>query len=155
MSTNKWHQKAVEFTKLGRLNVALHCWSRALDEDPDDPEAWVSKGVTLEKLGKHQEAIDCYTEAININPCFATAWYNKGAVLGNFGNYREALGCFMEAVRQGHPKAEAAVEACRNQLGDTVWEQKKPNPVVEKYKSGTEINDALRASTRKKRRRLW
>src|SRR3990172_4740994 len=94
MSTNKWHQKAVEFTKLGKLNVALHCWSRALEEDPDDPEAWVSKGVTLEKLGKHQEAIDCYTEAININPCFATAWYNKGAVLGNFGNYREALGCF-------------------------------------------------------------
>ena len=142
---NKWHHKAKEFTKLGRLNVALHCWTRALEEDPEDAEAWAFKGSLLEKTGKHDDAVECYTEAIKINPCFALAWYNKGAILGNYGRYREALGCFMEAKRQGHPSAETAAAACRSELGEDTW-VKKPNPVVQKHKTD---------STKRKRRGLW
>ena len=145
---SQWHEKAKSFTKLGRLNVALHCWDRAIQEDPSDAEAWAAKGVTLEKLGKHMEAIDCYTEATDLNPFFALAWYNKGAVLGNLGKYREALGCFMEAKRQGHPKAEDAIESCETALGEDPWVRKAPavkNP----------LKNPLKETTKKKRRRFW
>ena len=159
MSADKWQRKAVEFTKLGRLNVALHCWSRALEESPEDYDAWLKKGVTLEKLGKHEEAVECYTMAININPCCGLAWYNKGAVLGNYGNYREALGCFMEAKRQGYPKAEAAIAACRTELGDEVWVSNQRSKVEKRDNADSEINQPRKRSSqyssRKKRRGFW
>jgi len=155
MSVSKWRMKAKEFAKLGRLNVALHCWARALEEDPKDDQAWVNKGITLEKLGKHLEAVDCYTQAININPKLGLAWYNKGALLGNFGQYREALGCFMEAERQGHPHADDAVEACRKELGDDVLTQKDSNPLINQdNESGTTDLNKL-SSKRRTRRRFF
>jgi len=113
---SRWYQKAMEFTKLGRLNVAIHCIDRALEAEPRNADLWLYKGVTLQKLGRHEEAIGCYDKAIEINPCHSMAWYNKGAALGNQFRYREAVGCFDEAARQGHPSAFEAARACRDEV---------------------------------------
>ncbi len=133
---SRWHQKAMEFTKLGRLNVAIHCIDRALEAEPRDAGLWLYKGITLQKLGRHEEAIECYDKAIEINPCHATAWFNKGAALGNQFRYREAVGCFDEAARQGHPSAVEAARACRDELGKSgVIEGRSPSEIRRRTKS--------------------
>jgi len=114
--SSRYYAKAVDFVKLGRLNVALHCLDRALDLNPRDAEVWLYKGVLLGKLGKHEEELKCYDKAVEIDPNNPKAWYNRGAVLGNFGRYREALPNFEEAQRKGHPRAAAAIEDCQNEL---------------------------------------
>ncbi len=134
--TNKWYEKAIQFTKLGRHNVALHCWERATEDDPTDAQAWANRGLTLQTLGRYEESIVSYDKAIEIDPSMAGAWYNKGAVLGNLGNYRRALGCFEEATRQGHPSSESAAMSCREELGEQTWVKKKTDQESEGHKTG-------------------
>lgn len=115
--TSRWYEKAVQFGNMGRLKVAIHCCNRAIEGNPRDVDAWFYKAVTLDKLGLHEEVLACYDRVIDINPFHARAWFNKGATLGNLGRYRQALSCFEEAHRQGHPRAAAAAEECRDALG--------------------------------------
>ena len=121
---SRWYEKGMQFAKLGRHKVALHCCERALEVNENDDSAWLLKGTTLEKLGKREEAIICYDRATDIDPSSTLAWYNKGALLGNLGRYRRALGCFEEAHRQGHPNAAKAIDACHEMLSQEEYHQR-------------------------------
>ncbi|HEX9744654.1 MAG TPA: tetratricopeptide repeat protein [bacterium] len=122
--SNKWVDKAVEFEKLGRRNVAIHCLNRATEFNPRDADAWFLKAVILGKMGNHEEELNCYSQVLEINPYHAKAWFNKGAVLGNFGRYREALYHFEEAKRMGHPRANQAIDDCQAELEKSKFKSK-------------------------------
>ena len=117
----RWYEKAVEFGKLGRYNVALHCCNRALEVNQRDELAWGYKGMTLEKLGKHEEAIECFDKAIALDPHFADALLCKGGALVRLGKFREALPCLEEAHRlTGLPLALEGIRVCKEMLGQRV-----------------------------------
>ena len=128
---SRWYEKGIQFAKLGRHKVALHCCDRALEFNPKDDLAWLLKGMTLEKLGQREEAVRCYERATDLNPSLTQAWYNRGALYGNFGHYRKALGCFEEAHRQGHPNAAKAIDSCYEMLSK---EELPQRPKVESSK---------------------
>jgi len=113
---NKWLSKALEFMKLERFKVALHCCERGLQINARDHQLLILKGNIMEKFGEYHKALDCYDAATEANPKSAQAWFNKGAIHGNFGQYRKALGCFQEAHRQGHPNATEAIRQCQDAL---------------------------------------
>lgn len=126
MKALKWIDKAKEFAKLDRINVALHCINRALEVDPKNIEALFFKANIQSKLGNHMDALECYDRITEIDPLNGRAWFNKGAILGNFGQYREAKNCFDEADRKGHPRAKEASTSCQNEIEKGLkWGNKK------------------------------
>jgi len=116
--TNRWYDKAVEFGKLGRYVVALHCCDRAIETNPRDDLSWGYKGMTLEKLGRHEEAVECFDKALEIDPYFADALLCKGGALVKLGKFRDALPCLEEAHRlTGIPLALEGINVCKQMLG--------------------------------------
>ena len=116
---SRWYEKAVEFGKLGRFNVALHCCNRAIESNPRDDLAWGYKGMTLEKMGRHDEAIDAFDRALELDPYFADAMLCKGGALVKLGRFQEALPVLEEAHRIGNfPIALEGIKACKEMLGN-------------------------------------
>lgn len=113
---SKWLNKALEFMKLERYKVALHCCDRGLETNPRDYQLLILKGNIMEKFQEYHKALECYEAATDANPKSSHGWFNKGAIYGNFGQYRKALGCFQEAHRQGHPNATEAIRQCQDAL---------------------------------------
>ena len=56
-------QLAVEYMKLGKLDVAREKIDRALRQDPDDPNVQATAGVLYEKLGDEAKADHFYASA--------------------------------------------------------------------------------------------
>ncbi len=51
---------------------------RAIELDPNDPEAYDDRGRSYRDLGQDQRAIEDYDKAIELDPNVAAAYYNRG-----------------------------------------------------------------------------
>jgi tetratricopeptide (TPR) repeat protein len=49
--------KALTLIALGRGEAALEEWSRALEEDPEDPRLYLGRARTLTRLGRRDRAL--------------------------------------------------------------------------------------------------
>ena len=82
----------------GRLDEAIACYRRAIDADPDLPDAHSNLGVALRATGRVDEAVACYRTAIALRPDYPEAHNNLGIALQQQGLLDEAVACFREAV---------------------------------------------------------
>jgi len=64
---------------------AVICYSKALEADPQNDGAWCWKGHELLRIDRIDEAIECYDQALKINPQNAMAWAFKGDALLQHG----------------------------------------------------------------------
>jgi len=81
----------------GNNELALKCYERAIEIDPQSAPAWNVRGRVLHSLGKERESVDSYDQAIKINPTYADAWRNRGAALDSLGRDDEALESYKRA----------------------------------------------------------
>ncbi|HEY9626460.1 MAG TPA: glycogen/starch/alpha-glucan family phosphorylase [Coleofasciculaceae cyanobacterium] len=73
-----------------RPTEAIIYLAKAVEIQPDFPEAWVGKGKTLLKLERLEEALSCFNQATELNATLPEAWIGKGDVLTKLGLPEEA-----------------------------------------------------------------
>jgi Tfp pilus assembly protein PilF len=85
--------------KRGMLNLALTCFTKAIDLDPKYAEAWKNKGNVYSALRKFETALICLNTSLKIDPKDAEALTNKGAILAQKGDTENAKEVLLEAAK--------------------------------------------------------
>ena len=75
---------------LGKSQEAEISYRKAIEINPNFPDAHYNLGVLLNELGKLQEAEISYRKAIEINPNFPDAHSNLGVLLKDLGKLQDA-----------------------------------------------------------------
>ena len=119
---------------LGRLDLSLEAYNKALSIKPDYADAYNNMGNAHKDQGKLDEAIEAYNKALTIKPDYAEAYRNLGNVLKEQGNLEEALEAFKKAIaiKPDYPKAY-------NNMGIALQEQGKREEAIEAYKKALTI----------------
>lgn len=89
----------VALARQGRLDEAIHHYSKSLHIRPDQAEVHNNLGNALVARGDFEEALGHYYEALRIKPDFASAHNNLGSVLARQGKVDEAVKHYQEALR--------------------------------------------------------
>ncbi len=83
---------------IGKCNVAIKAYDKAIELNPQDFMALSGKGYALNSLKKFDEAIKVFDKALEINPQSSEDWNNKGFSLEKLGKSDEALKAYDKAV---------------------------------------------------------
>jgi len=101
------HLLAVVQSRLGRKNIALASYDRALQVRPNSAEALSNRGATLKELERFEEALASYDRALTLLPDFAEALFNRGNILHELERFEEALASYDRALAARPNHAEA------------------------------------------------
>ncbi|WP_375201383.1 tetratricopeptide repeat protein [Hyphococcus sp.] len=74
-------------------------FQKAIDADPNFPDAYNNLGVALKNLGRLEEAVEKYAKAISIKPDYAEAYFNMANALRDLERREEAVSKYQEALR--------------------------------------------------------
>jgi Flp pilus assembly protein TadD len=83
----------------GRLDDAIHEYTRALELDPSYFGAYTNLGLTYDQKGRMEEAVRCYARALTINPHDAQAYNNLGIAYGKLGLLDRAIEIFHDGLQ--------------------------------------------------------
>ena len=86
-------------TQLDRCEEAVVDFRKALDANPEEPEAHTQFGVTLTRLGRYDDAIAEFAEALRLRPEHPWTLKSLGEALRANGDLDEALQRLEEAAR--------------------------------------------------------
>ena len=86
------------YLSMDQNDKALECFDRALQIEPDMPEALVQKALCLMIDEKYDEASALYTRALQSKPDFPQGWYNLGVISIRKENYEEAIRLLDKAI---------------------------------------------------------
>jgi tetratricopeptide (TPR) repeat protein len=94
--------------------------TRALEADPDFPDAYANLARGLNYLGRSEQAADAARKAIELDPALGEAWLQLGRALLNLGQYRDALAALREALPHFPESRElhAGIGLAAQSLGD-------------------------------------
>jgi len=119
---------AVVQAMLGKHDLALTHYDRALALRPEHAEALSNRGNTLKALKRYDEALDSYTRALSLQPNYAAALINRGAALYDLKRYDEALESYDRALAL----RPDAVDALYNR-GGVLHELKRYDDAIASY----------------------
>ena len=108
---------------------------RAIQINPNYPEAHHNLGTILQNLGDIKKAIVCYEKAIQINPNYTSAYNNLGNAFNELGEYKKAVDCCEKAIKINYNYASA-----HNNLGNALKSLEKNNKAIDCYKKAVQIN---------------
>ncbi len=91
------------------LDKALIASKKALELDPELPEAYSSRAFALSQNGQHEEAVKEFEKAIQLNPKFFEAYYQYARICRSHGKKEQALGLFEKACAIRPEDYEAAL----------------------------------------------
>ena len=96
-----------DLLEAGKVDEAMIHIQKAMEIQPDYPEAYYILGNALVKKGRMDEAITQYQKAVEIRPYYTDAYINLGNVLFKKGRVDEAIARFQKAleISPGDPKA--------------------------------------------------
>jgi len=95
--------------ELGRPELALAEFERAIELNPDFTEAYLGAGEQLERLGDYEQAEARYRAAAELQPDNPTAHFRHGRVLQVLGRVGEAIRAYLAALSIDPRDAEANV----------------------------------------------
>lgn len=97
------------YSKLGRLNKAIHIHEKLILINKNDSESYNNLGICYKNLNRTQESLSAFEHAINLNPNFSDAYYNLSNILEKKGLKNESLEANQKAVELGsnNPKVHS------------------------------------------------
>jgi Ca-activated chloride channel family protein len=119
-------QSGNEFYRKQQFDQALTEYNKAIDSDPNDPNAKFNQANAFYKQDKKVEAAKAYAAVINASTqkdMRNRAWYNKGVVLTQEKNLEESIEAYKNALRNDPNDKEA-----RENLQKALLELKKKQP---------------------------
>src|ERR1700733_9975146 len=81
---------AVTYSSLGRNDMALSSYDRALALRPDFIQAWNNRGAVLKQLKRFGEALESYDRALVLQPDYVEVLNNRAGVLLEMKRYDDA-----------------------------------------------------------------
>ncbi len=128
------HLLAVVQSRLGKKNIALASYDRALQVRPNSAEALSNRGTALKELKRFEEALASYDRALTLRPDFAEALFNRGNILHELERFDEALASYDRAleVRPNHAEAHT-------NRGLTLHELKRFDEALASYDRGLQM----------------
>ncbi|MGP8200624.1 MAG: tetratricopeptide repeat protein [Limisphaerales bacterium] len=126
---------AFDLVEKGRWDEAIaHC-QKALEIDPDNPDAHNTLGVALVKKGRVDEAIAHYQEALRLQPSFAKAHFNLGEALEKQGKLDEAISQYRLALQCNPDYTEA-----HHNLGSALRQQGGLDEAIMHFQAALQFN---------------
>ena len=122
------HLLAVVQASLGKQDLALVSYDRALIVRPDHAVSLSNRGVTLHELKRYEAALASYNRALTVRPDYAGALYNRGNTLRELKRYEEALASYDRALTMRPDYAEALYNR-----GLTLYELKRYEEALVSY----------------------
>ena len=113
---------------LGRLDLSLLAFKKAINIKPDYAEPYKIIGVILKEQGKLDEAIEAYRKAISIKPDYVEVFGNMGNALRKQGKLEEAVETYKKALAIRPNYAEAYYN-----MGNTLADQGKSEEAIKAY----------------------
>lgn len=97
--------------------MAVECYTRALNQHPNDPNVVVDLGACQHALGNDREAIASFMKGLSLDPAHKIAKYNLGIVYWGMGDTAQARGWWETFVKESPPsEMRGQVEALLAQL---------------------------------------
>ncbi len=78
---------------------ALGYFEKAVEADPNYPEAWYQAGYCYGLLGRHAESLKASREAARLRPEWAETFVNIGVSSFALGQFREAVEAYQQAIK--------------------------------------------------------
>jgi tetratricopeptide (TPR) repeat protein len=112
-------QRGNAYAQLGRPEVALEDWARAIAMNLELTEAYTARGAYYRAQGDHQRALADLNRSIAIRPT-VEAYYERGQLYHTLGKFPEALQDFDRAIELQplSPYVYLARAATRRAAGD-------------------------------------
>ena len=86
----------------GKWEQAIACYARALELEPNYPDALNNLGIAPKEVGRVDDAVACYRRAVELETGFSEAYYNLGNVLRSQGKSDEASASYRRALDANH-----------------------------------------------------
>jgi predicted O-linked N-acetylglucosamine transferase (SPINDLY family)/predicted SAM-dependent methyltransferase len=99
-----WVREGYDLAMQGRLDEALERFQRALEHDPDCPEALYYLGSVASNEGRHVEAVHLFQRAVDARPNDAAFWFVLAGQVFNLGRHAEAI-CAFQGGLALHPQS--------------------------------------------------
>lgn len=93
------HNRGVSYAAAGRVDLALRDLDRAIELNPDYPNAWFNRGELKYKQGDFAAAAADYTNALKLNPKDSATLNGRGHALYRLERFGEALRDYGEAIK--------------------------------------------------------
>jgi tetratricopeptide (TPR) repeat protein len=135
-----WNAKGVFHAQKREFGEALRSLDRALQIDPDLPQAHANRGRILLALGpdKANEALHSFNNALKLTPDDVKILFDKATALQAMGRTEDELSCFRR-ISELAPK-EWGVWV---RIGDIELELGHFEPAVKSYDSALELKEDL------------
>src|SRR5262249_53376707 len=117
-----------------RLALARRKIDRAIELDPDSPNAQRALGVALAEGGSTEESVAQFERAITLQPRYATAFYNLGNSFLSMGRAAQAIEAYQRAI-QISPQHSLAYTG----LGNALRAQGKSDAAIAAYRKAIEL----------------
>ncbi len=95
---NLYSNKGSVYIELNRFDMALECFKKVLEFDPNSYETYNNIGNILTHKKQYKDAILHYIKAINLKPDYAKAYYNLGNALSEYSMKNEAIEAYKKAI---------------------------------------------------------
>jgi len=93
-----WFQKGYQSNNIGKYNIAILQYQKALRIAPEDAIIFLNMGLAYASDGKDIEAMECFQKVTEIDSCNAAAYYNMGLIYFHTGNTEKELECYQKAI---------------------------------------------------------
>ncbi|MEM3445177.1 MAG: tetratricopeptide repeat protein [Thermoplasmata archaeon] len=85
------------YAAMGKNEIALEIYRRALERMPENYELWYELADLLHQMGRFDEELECYATILGHNKKLDKVWNNMGIVYFLKEKYEDALFCFERA----------------------------------------------------------
>ena len=130
-----WKEKGNKFVQERQYEIALNCYSKAIELDANDPILYSNRSAMYYNLNYFDNAISDAEMAINLRPTYAKAYLRKGNALEGLKRYKEALDTYEAGLKQD-PDNEQLIEA-QTKLKELM---EKPNDNIINEQNGKVMN---------------
>jgi len=105
-----WYSMGGQLGTMGKLNLSLFCFNKAIELNPGYSLSWSNKGLTLLRMNKWEEALECQEKALEINPWSYKVWSDKSTSLARLQRFSESIEAANKALELNEEDYHAWIE---------------------------------------------
>lgn len=103
-----WCNLGDDYMKVDEIELAIECYEKAIEYDPNIIEIYLNLGVAYNQKGDNSKAMAYFQKSVAIQPQYGNGWYNLGYSYGSLNDTELCLNCYKKAIQCLVPPASGA-----------------------------------------------